>query len=84
MTLLAEGDREQAEAELHRALDMLGHYGARLECLMAATELLRLARGRSDESEARERLVRFYAPFEAEHPFRSVRAARQLLEETSR
>jgi class 3 adenylate cyclase len=84
MTFLAEGARDQAEAELHRALDMLGHYGARLECLMAATELLRLARGRPDESEARERLVRFYAPFETEHPFRSVRAARQLLEETSR
>jgi hypothetical protein len=84
MTLLAEGAHEDAEAELLRALDALRRYGARLECLMAGTELLRLARGRPDEIDARERLARLYAPFESGHAYRSVRAARQLLEETSR
>ena len=83
MVYLSQGERAKAEEEFLRALEILVDYGARVECLMVATELLRLARHRDDESAARERLAALYAVFEGGHEYRPLRAAKALLDETA-
>jgi tetratricopeptide (TPR) repeat protein len=83
MTYLGEGRPDEARAEFERAYPLLERYGARVEMLMAATELLRLARGSADEAAARGRLARLYASFDPTLDYRPLRAAAALLEEVA-
>ena len=84
MIHVMRGEREMAEAELSRALEILSALGAQVECLTVATELLRLVRGRKDEPAARQRLADLYAGFPGGREYRPLRAAEALLDETAR
>ena len=79
MVHAARGEPESAEAELSRAFTIFTRIGARVECLIVATELLRLARGRGDEPAARQRLADLYAGFHGGREYRPLRRARVLL-----
>ena len=83
MIYLGQRKHEMAEAELRAALGPLEALGARVEQLLVATELLRLALGREDEAAARARLVEIVSRVGGEE-FRPQRAARALLDQTVR
>ena len=84
MIHVVRGEREMAEAELSRALEILSPLGAQVECLTVATELLRLVRGRDDEPAARQRLADLYAGLRGGREYRPLREAKALLDETAR
>jgi tetratricopeptide (TPR) repeat protein len=84
MVHLGEGEPAKAEAALLAALEPFEQYEAPVERLMAATELLRLARGRLDEPAARRRLVAAAAAVEGGSSCLPQQKARALIETTDR
>lgn len=83
MIYLGQRNHEMAEAELRAALGPLEAVGARVEQLLVATELLRLALGREDEAAARARVQDAYDRCAGGHQYRPQRAAKALLDETA-
>ncbi|HEY8122088.1 MAG TPA: AAA family ATPase [Myxococcota bacterium] len=79
----AQGDAERAERDLRDALERLELYGARFEQLMAAADLLALARGRDDAPALRAQLEKISAQIDGGATLRPVRAAQDLLDATA-
>ena len=81
LTLLAEGREGDAEASLREALVFTTRHGARVDSLLCALELARLARNRSDAEAERSRLQALYAEFDQGLETRPLRRVRELLDE---
>jgi len=79
MVFLLQDAAGKAEAELHQAVELLGEHGARVEQLMAASELLRLALGRPDEAAARARAAELLREITGGDAFPALREARELI-----
>jgi predicted ATPase len=82
--LLTQGDKTEAEASFHKAIEVARHQQARSWELRATVSLCRLWRKQGRVDEARQMLAEIYGWFTEGFDTPDLQEAKELLEELSR